>query len=145
MTGPLAGVAGTMGSTQISGSINVAQNGVYVGYGFGPSTGNVAVGSCGSGVCYPGLPTFNCSGGTGEFVGFINGGGVDFIIINSQAGKSQSCFTGVRVQDSAGVVREYLSASAGFNNSGQTQWYWGTSSNPVWPVGFSGARSVEWF
>lgn len=147
MTGCLAGVAGTLGSLPITGSLNVAQNGTFVGYGFGPSTGNNTIGSCGGGMCYPGSPDFSCGGGTGLFVGsFVTSSPADFVILNSQSGGSQSCFTGVRVQDSTGAIREYLSANATFNNSGSRSWVWGAGNgNPVWPNGFSGARSIEWF
>lgn len=127
------------GKKQPQGVIAVGAEFPFIGYGFGPSTANDPVGSCTGDGCSPA-----CASGTGYFVGDYDNQSRDFVVLWSAASGVQSCFTGVRVLDRFGTVRTYLTASATFNNSGQTSWAWGDGSSKVW-LGGETARTVEFF
>lgn len=50
----------------------------------------------------------------------------------------QNFFNRILIQDGAGVVRTYTSASATYVGSGDSLWEWGTGSNPVYTAGDTG-------
>ncbi len=60
--------------------------------------------------------------------------------------RTQSFFTGVRVQDGTGVTRTYLTAAATFATGSDSTWSWGTGSSQVWAPGDVGeVHAVEIF
>lgn len=60
----------------------------------------------------------------------IGSGGAGFL--------PQNFFNRILIQDGAGVVRTYTSASATYVGAGDTLWEWGTGSNPVYTAGDTG-------
>lgn len=107
--------------------VTVGNNGAFGYYTLAPPMGSI-------------LPDSVYKGQTLQGIFCLAGGydlGVQFAGVLAQA-----LFTAIQVQDSAGVIRNYTSASAAFTNAGQSLWKWGAGASPVWNVNFQ-VRSVR--
>jgi hypothetical protein len=147
MSGVMTAVMGSMGKKLSNTLVTIGttfSGGDWYGRGNGSVTGNVTFGSA-TGDIVP----LTVNRGSSHFVGSIVGGAnaTDFGLFVNSTLNTQSSFVGLRVTDSTGFVRTYLTADATFSQPGtQSRWNWGSGLNPVWDgTQVGNTRTVEWF